>query len=71
MALDAKEEWIKLRRRVRLSYYIGPKAVQAIEDKIMGGAGGGSTPPATLGIDVDNDGVVDATYTKKTTKKTK
>jgi len=64
MALDAKEEWQKLRRRVRLEYYIGAPAVEAIQAKVMGAAGGGATTPSTLGVDVDNDGVVDATYNK-------
>lgn len=61
MSLDAKEEWIKLNRRVNLAYYIGKPAVA-----VIAGAIGDSVPETkTIGIDVDNDGVVDKKVTLK------
>jgi len=56
--MDPVAEWEKLLRRVRLSYYIGAPAVAAIDAKVRGTA---VPTTKTIGIDIDNDGVVDKT----------
>lgn len=38
--LDPVEEWKKLRKCINLEHYIGPRAVEAIDKKIVG-----SKPP--------------------------
>lgn len=65
--LDAKEEWMKLRQRVNLAYYIGAPAVAVIHKKVTGEVEP-EPAPDTLGIDTDGDGQVDATYTKNPKK---
>lgn len=69
MSLDAKEEWIKLNRRVNLAYYIGGPALAVIHQKVTGESPTPQPAPDTIGLDVDGDGVVDATYSKTSRRK--
>lgn len=63
--MDPIVEWERLNRSVNLAYYIGKPAVEAIAAAIEGT----SPEPRVIGIDVDNDGVVDTKLTLKKTPK--
>lgn len=62
--MDPVEEWEKLQRRINLAYYVGQASVDVMDAQMRSGSAGRTTAPPTLGIDVDNDGQVDANYTK-------
>lgn len=62
---DVKEIWKQLNNRIRLPYYIGPRKALILHNHILNSDPCEPDAPDTLGVDVDGDGEIDATYVKE------